>query len=363
MAKYQRVLSTLKDAIVRGKYELGERICTEAELVQEYGVSSTTAVRALKELEREGLVTRRRGKGTFLRSRHIAGGGATAVRTLLLHGRSTFGQSMHNQSITWFIGYEIHRGVINSYPGPVRLVQDDDLADVADMFAPDEVCAVAVDPSDAVVASLQERGTPSVFIDREELFAKAQPNSVAYDRASGVYEAMTYLVHDLGHRDIAMVTSETRPHPARLAGYVAGLENGGVPYRPELVIRAAGLGTPESGYDATRALLDSGQRFTAVFADTDMKAVGVISALREAGLRVPEDVSVLGFDDIPGAADQMPPLTTVHMPNHEIGIEAVRLLKERLRRDGADVPGVILDTHLVVRGSCGPAAPQSEGGQ
>jgi DNA-binding LacI/PurR family transcriptional regulator len=109
--------------------------------------------------------------------------------------------------------------------------------------------------------------------------------------------------------------------------------------------------SPELGYHLTRALLAKGARFTAMFAFNDISAIGAIRALREAGLRVPDDVSVVGFDDIQAAAYQNPALTTVRQPLREMGELAARTLTQRVEAgNGAKFPRVIsVDPELVIR--------------
>ncbi|TCC07172.1 LacI family DNA-binding transcriptional regulator [Kribbella soli] len=109
----------------------------------------------------------------------------------------------------------------------------------------------------------------------------------------------------------------------------------------------------ESGYQATRELLACGQKFTAIFAATDVVASGVLVALREAGLRIPEDVSVVGYDDIPLARDLTPELTTVHVDHEELGRTAVRYALNRDRH--AMSQHTVIGTHVVIRNSTGPA--------
>ena len=109
---------------------------------------------------------------------------------------------------------------------------------------------------------------------------------------------------------------------------------------------------PDLGYVATRRLLEARPRFTALFAFNDISALGAIRAIRERGLRVPEDVSVVGFDDIPSAAYQNPGLTTVRQPLYEMGQRAADTLVARMERPGGAVPRTIsLEPTLVVRGT------------
>lgn len=112
----------------------------------------------------------------------------------------------------------------------------------------------------------------------------------------------------------------------------------------------SGLYTRSSGYLRTRDALRAGLDFTAVFAGSDMVALGALAALREAGLDVPGDVSLVGFDDVPFAADVSPALTTVRVPYEELGRTAVRLALDREERL-ADDDHVVLSTQLVIRQS------------
>ncbi|NUW30910.1 substrate-binding domain-containing protein [Nonomuraea sp. SMC257] len=121
----------------------------------------------------------------------------------------------------------------------------------------------------------------------------------------------------------------------------------GVPHDPALLI-PSGFDRAD-GYEQTRRLLSAGASFTAVFAATDMVAIGVLAALREAGISVPDDVSVAGYDDIPFAADITPGLTTVRIPTEELGRTAVRLALHPEERQH-----VVLGTHIVVRDSVRP---------
>ncbi len=134
-----------------------------------------------------------------------------------------------------------------------------------------------------------------------------------------------------------------------MAGLRRAYADFGVEFDESLVM--PGEFTKASGYELAKELLAGRDDVTAVFAATDMVAAGVLRALREAGLRVPEDMSVVGFDDIPLASDLTPALTTVHVPHEELGKEAVRL---GLRRADTGAEPVVLGTHIVVRESVAP---------
>src|SRR6202022_4553216 len=113
--------------------------------------------------------------------------------------------------------------------------------------------------------------------------------------------------------------------------------------------------SPQLGYEATRKLLASKKPFTALFAFNDISAIGAIHALRESGLRVPEDVSVVGFDDIQSAAFQNPALTTVRQPLREMGRAAAEILLKRINRPGSELHDKhTVEPQLVIRETTGP---------
>lgn len=161
---------------------------------------------------------------------------------------------------------------------------------------------------------------------------------------------------NLGHRRIAVIkgqefSSDTR---VRWETISAAAEKRGVPVDPKLTVQLQGDSpSPEVGYAAMKSLLATGERFTAVFAFNDISAIGAIRALDEMGLRVPADVSVLGFDDIYAAAFHNPALTTIRQPLFEMGSIAAKTLLSRLAGDGEGIaPGeVSVEPTIVVRGS------------
>jgi LacI family xylobiose transport system transcriptional regulator len=161
---------------------------------------------------------------------------------------------------------------------------------------------------------------------------------------------------DLGHRRIAAITGPSRMmcSRARVDGYRAALETAGVPFDPALV--REGSFHHEAGYTAGLELLRMAERPTAVFAGNDLQALGVYEAARELGLRIPDDLSVVGFDDLPLARWVGPPLTTVRQPLSEMGAAASRLVVDLAHGRRPTSLRLDLATHLVERSStCAPA--------
>jgi LacI family transcriptional regulator len=193
--------------------------------------------------------------------------------------------------------------------------------------------------------------SPVVLLNPGQEVAECDTISIAnYDGAS---EIVQHLI-GLGHKRIAMVRGPARNLDAeqRLQGYRAALRSAGLGPAPEL--EAQGDFTEPSGYDAAMELLGRPARPTAVFVGNDHMAIGVMSAVREAGLVVPDDLAVVGFDDIAMARFTTPPLTTVRVNTALLGERAVELLMRARRQPGGGVKQhEVLPTSLTVRGSCG----------
>jgi LacI family transcriptional regulator len=183
-------------------------------------------------------------------------------------------------------------------------------------------------------------------------------DTVSLANFDGAYALVRHLQR-LGHRRIATLSGPpgNRDAQQRLEGYRAAMREAGVAHTRSLEVR--GDFTEASGYQAVAALLAISPRPSAVFVANDVMAVGALGALREAGVRVPADLAVAGFDDIALARHLTPPLTTVHVDAYQLGERALQRL---LRRDpGEPAPSrshEVLPTWLVVRASCGATPPE-----
>jgi LacI family transcriptional regulator, galactose operon repressor len=214
------------------------------------------------------------------------------------------------------------------------------------------VVMMGVDPEEPEVRRLARAELPCVGVD-VELDGPAT-ECVMSDNVDGAIQAVRHL-HALGHRRIATITGmiEKRPGIDRLRGYRAALQELGLAYRDEYV--AYGDFYFESGRAATARLLTLPEPPTAIFAGADLTALGAIRAATEAGLRIPEDLSVVGFDDIQIAPHLNPPLTTVRQDKSGLGRAAADALIALIEGAAERNPLVTLPVELVARGSS--AAP------
>jgi len=146
---------------------------------------------------------------------------------------------------------------------------------------------------------------------------------------------------------------------ARWAAIRATADELGIRIQPELTVQIAGGGpTPHLGYPFAKELLAHKRPFTALFAYNDISAIGAMWAFREAGLRVPEDISVVGFDDIPLAAFSNPGLTTVHQPMQRMGQIAAKTVIDQIEGKAEHVPEIVIEPEFIVRASTAPLVRQ-----
>ncbi len=205
---------------------------------------------------------------------------------------------------------------------------------------------------------LVERNLPMVLVGRE--FPHPQVDRVTADHEKGGYEATKYLA-STGHKRIGFIGASMANGKGlrRFQGYLAALRDQKLPIEEELIVgpdtvSGPGYSTQNDGYQGMKRLLSFRHPPTAVFARNDFTAIGAMCALHDAGLSVPEDVSVVGFDNVPLAAYTSPPLTTVDQPTVEQGRQAASLLLERIEGDKArERKEINLNCHLIVRQSTG----------
>lgn len=209
--------------------------------------------------------------------------------------------------------------------------------------------------ADEVLMAVEKTGIPVVVIDHRG--NKIMLPSVDVDNYNGARVATEYLIR-LGHRRIGFVAGPKGygASSARLRGYKEALLNAKLPFDKKLV--AQGDFLQPSGFAAGRQLLALPRPPSAIFASNDLMAFGVMEAVKEQALRVPDDVSVVGFDDIPMASQVYPPLTTVRQPLYQMGIAASRMMIAMLRGVSPPSSRITLLTELVERASA--VAPSRE---
>jgi LacI family transcriptional regulator len=202
-------------------------------------------------------------------------------------------------------------------------------------------------------AELDRLDVPTVMVDTAGVPPLEVPTIGATNWTGGL--AATEHLLALGHERIGFIAGPPRLRcsRARLDGYRAGLASAGLAADDELVWQ--GDFYPQSGFEAGTHLLEHRSRPSAIFASNDQMAFGLYEAIRQRGLRVPDDISVVGFDDLPEARWSSPPLTTVRQPLSEMGTLAARTVLRLARGEQVENPRIELATDLVVRTSTAPS--------
>lgn len=212
----------------------------------------------------------------------------------------------------------------------------------------DGVIVASMLMDDPVVGALIEGDLPFILVGRHPTDSRV--SYVEADNLNSVREIVTHLLR-LGYRRVATITGPQNMISGadRLEGYCAALRERGLAIDPDLIVESDF--TEGGGYAALRRLLP--RQPDAVFAASDTMAVGALRALREAGLRVPDDIALAGFDDMPFAARTDPPLTTIRQQIHRMGAQAAETLIDLIEHPDSPPRRIVFSTELVIRSSCG----------
>ncbi len=326
------------------------------DIAKEAGVSYSTVSRTLsgfefvKESTREKVLTAANKLGYVpnQQARSLAGGPSNLIGVLV--------PTLANDYITQIIhgiDDELTKSSYNLILYTTNRHQGKEATYAAAIMngAADALLLVAPLITDPYLDVLREQNFPYVLIDQAD--QSDQSTAVNTNNQKGAYEATKYLIL-LGHRRIGFIAGLPQLNSAieRFAGYKKALADHSLPFHESYV--APGRFTSGDGYTAAQQLLNLTPPPTAIFAANDLSALGAMEAIREHGLRIPDDISLVGFDDVPQAPIVYPKLTTIRQPLHQMGHEGARLILEQLADPLMDIRRVTLDTELIIRDSCAP---------
>lgn len=364
--KYRQIVEGLRESIVAGEYAPGKRLPSESELVRRFGVSRMTVVKAVKELEYQGLVTRRVGSGTYVSPQAGAGShifgllipelGQTEIFEPICHGMASFsGVAQH--SLLW--GNSAQQNPDGKDRAKEALAEDLGRQYIAQQvsgvfFAPLELSANKDEVNRRIVAAFDRAKIPVVLLDRclEPYPERSRYDLVGIDNRRTAYMAAMHLVR-AGAQRIAFLGKQYSASTvdARVAGYREALFAAGLLRQEDLVLR----GDPSDQQWIAQML--AAHRPDAFLCANDHTAAMLMQALLRLGVRVPEEIRIVGVDDVKYANLLPIPLTTQHQPCVELGRVAMATMLERLQIPDLPRRDILLDTHLVVRASCGTARP------
>lgn len=359
--KYIHMEELLKEELLSGKFKKGDLFYTEKELIEKYKISYATVSRTMKNMTEKGFFERHRGLGTVICQIPSLSKDLLALQTLYFNGISSITEHRSKIPFSWFVEEGIQRGVINAWPGKVKIT---DMSEIIEMASSGEkINVIFLSPWKEFEKEIENMKGLYSIINLARYFSLPY-NSVMPDFLLGVYNMVSYLIRELGHKKIAFIGGETSNyHADRFAGYKLALESHFIDFRKDYCVR--GIEYPQTGdpdisiarkdaYDAMKKILKLKDPPTAVFADTDLKAFGAVKAIQDAGLRVPEDISVAGFDNIPWTDENPVKLTTVNLPLSRLGEKAVDMLIERILNKGKNISSSTVYGEIIVRNSCAP---------
>ncbi len=331
-----------------------KRNITIVDVAQESGVSYSTVSRVLNGFEHVREETRQRvleavdklGYVANLQARSLAGGKTNIIGFLVpgldngyigevVRGADEeLARSNYNMML-----YTTHR-----YQGK----ESEYVKSISDGMTDGLLLIVPLTPASYITA-MQNQKFPYVLIDQSD----STSTSYIVDSTNwqGAYDATTYLI-ELGHRNIAHITGLMGLNSAteRLEGYKAALFDHNIPLNEDYILH--GNFYHQQGYMHAQTLVNLSNRPTAIFAANDLTAIGVMEGVRDIGLSIPEDISIIGFDDIPQSVITYPKLTTMHQSLEQMGRVAVQLLLEQIENPERQARRITLATRLVERESC-----------
>jgi len=213
----------------------------------------------------------------------------------------------------------------------------------------DGLLLVGIKRDDKGIIRLSKNKFPYILTGKVDY---KEANYVDAENRKGAYQAVSYLAR-FGHKRIAYIggSFEFVFNQERFEGYLSALKDHNLEYGKELTMKS--ISTQESGYEAMRKILKSSSIPTAVFAANDLDAIGAMRAIKEKGLKIPEDIAIIGFDDIQLASYVDPPLTTIKQPIFEMGTTALNLLISIIEGKRIGTQKIELHTQLIIRKSTG----------
>ncbi|MBQ9701009.1 MAG: GntR family transcriptional regulator [Lachnospiraceae bacterium] len=356
--KYFSLMEQLKKDIMEGRIKPGDKLPSENEMADKYDISRHTVRKALSILSNEGFIVAEHGKGTFCSGERI--------------GRSRVGKSHNIAVVTTYISDYIFPRLIQGIDrvlteegysiflkntGNSRKNEERCLADILRK----DIDGLIIEPSKSEIycrnlaqyEMLDQMGVPYVFIQGTYMQLKDKPN-IVMDDAKGGYMVTDYLI-SLGHKNIAGIfKNDDTQGKMRHKGYVKALQDAGLDYNPDLVTWFHTEDRDVKPAEAVKQMIADGMQFDAIVCYNDQIAMEVIDVLLRHGIRVPDDVSVTGYDNSFMALTSPVRLTTIAHPQDKLGEMAAELLLEKIRKvpDSESRVKRVIEPELIVGDSC-----------
>jgi len=361
IVQHQRVREIILEKIATGEFAPGEKIPSERNLCEMLSVSRTTIRRAIDELAAEGVLVRIPAKGTYVAESNLTNTQSTGnigfIRCYRRNPLTSINDDIFYPRILAGVEAVISK---NGYHCLVQSVNENEFTEqtVAQLTQKVDGLICCELRSQRFLDTLRASRLPIVLVSPS--LTPSSVDMVEISNREGAVAAVNHLIEH-GHRRIAFIggSPNSRPSKVREAGYIQALKDSGLQVRSEYISSSGWKRT--DGCTAMERLLACDPRPTAVFAASDLLALGAYDVIAKAGLRIPEDISIIGFDNIDMAAEARPALSTVHVRKLEMGQVAARLILEQLTGQRDYPLRVVVPTVLVPRDSVGVVSEEAKG--
>jgi DNA-binding LacI/PurR family transcriptional regulator len=348
--KYYQLQIWLKEQIEQGVYKINDKIPTEDELVKSLDLSRATIKHAVQNLVDKGYLVRKKKLGTFVSKPSLQNGKNYQIGIVVNYYKSGFGIELirgagdkaieHNCELVLCNSYDLH--VQADYCAD-RLIEQGIMGVV---YVP---TAASDDKNHSIVQKFLRNRVPVVIADR--VISGLEIDQVVSDNFDGAYTITKHLISH-GHTKIAIVINTLLDSARqRLSGYKQALTDSQISISPDLIFASDEHYSEENSTELARVILAHKKNFTAVFAENDKMAFIICSVAEKAGIKIPEELSIVGYDDVPFIDNNSIRLTTIHQPLYEMGQNCIQLLFKRITGDISKPQTILLHSYLVDRSS------------
>ncbi len=345
--KYSQLKEIIREKIKKKELKPLDKIPSEEDIANDYEVSRGTVRQALAELMNEGIIYREQGRGTFVSDRKRR-------RTFTLGFIVPDIANPFFSELARVIQKEAQKLEYNVlyYNTADNLSQEEKSLKMLIKKRVDGVIIIPIlkQKEKKVLQKLKENEIPFVYLNR---YLDEPPSDyVIIDNAYGVKKAVEYLI-SLGHQRIGCISSQpfTKIIAQRLKGYRYALKEHNLTVKDSL-IKISSHRYGEGGYEALNKLLSLEDRPTAIFATNDITAIGALRAAKDKGINIPDELSIVGFDNIEASTYLEVPLTTISQPAERMGKIALDILMKRIEEQHKEIQKIVLKPELIKRDSC-----------
>ena len=345
--KYFQLQTWLQDRIEQGYYSTNDKIPTESELVSLSGLSRATVRQALRNLESDGFIVRKKRVGSFVRSLKKSSNNIQTVGLLVPDIRSGYAPILARGAEDEAIKNDISLILCNTDDTPRQASYHIERLIKLSVSGVIYIPVAATDKKNIqVIDRLKKANIPIVLADRG--IQDSNLDFVTTNNFEGSRQITQYLI-DRGHKHIAFLSNKLySTEKLRYSGFVSKIKDEGLTIDKRITILDKSAFNVNNYLNHVHQILKNRKKFTAVYAGHDRIALLFYAAAKKLGLSVPEDFSIVGYDNMPLTTVS---LTTMHQPIYEMGQESIKLIISRIKNKNANIKNIILNSNLVERSS------------